>query len=819
MINEIKENLLDFFDAHKTMIAIFFITIIAIIILLIVGAVLYNPIKLTFEGEDSKVIATMPTKLNINGSAIDKNGKKYEIKWSSKGGNVTKDLNGGVIWELPEEEGTYNLIATAGEKKFVKKVSVLKNELTNTIKNENNNFEFPDSDLDGLSDEYENTISKTDPNSNDTDTDGLYDGNEIALGLDPNSEMSKTDNTSDFDRELNYIIEEKENNIKVEINGTGNIVNSTIDKYNTKTIQDLTEVASDNYNIYSEGSIKNAKITISYNKEFLKTKNIDENNLSIYKIKNENNDFEKIGTIVDVSTSNVTADVKELGTFFIADSTKMTDKIKTELMFAIDNSGSMYSSEEIKESKSNDPTFKRVDLSNKLIDKLQGEYKFGALKFTFESSLLSGFTTNKEEIKSKIDSMKTDTESFTGTYIGNSLNTSVKEFPEENTSNRRFIILITDGKDTNNVAGYDDKMLKNAIKYAQDKKIKVYTIGLGLDIDKEILGSISKQTGGEFYYASTADLLDNIFELISSEINYNLLDIDKDNTDETVMLKNSNFVIAKDGYSFENFATKQNLNGYSYGMTLLAKLYYEKTLPKTLSEMSVKKRGAEETVKASGYNLSGSLIDKDSDLIDYKFKKFDFINGESKLLRSDKVFENSLKIKDEYKLKIESNGFLIYDQKYSSSGADFKTYQNYYADLESEIYKKAEKEDTQIINAINRLDILKYKDEEVSFLNTPDLAYSKLTTYLSEGKPVILKVNENYSLLATRLDFDKLNPNKIKIEVYDCNYKSKVKYIDAERIVINEKSESNKNKYNYKFRYNETDVNLVVSIPNIAANL
>lgn len=44
--------------------------------------------------------------------------------------------------------------------------------------------------------------------------------------------------------------------------------------------------------------------------------------------------------------------------------------------------------------------------------------------------------------------------------------------------------------------------------------IKIYTIGVGVDVDEEILHKIAKATGGEYYYASTNDEISDLYNEI-----------------------------------------------------------------------------------------------------------------------------------------------------------------------------------------------------------------------------------------------------------------------------------------------------------------
>lgn len=55
----------------------------------------------------------------------------------------------------------------------------------------------------------------------------------------------------------------------------------------------------------------------------------------------------------------------------------------------------------------------------------------------------------------------------------------------------------------------------------------MFTIGLGDELDTEVLEKISNQTGGKYYYASSSEVLEDVFELIASDINYGFVDLIK----------------------------------------------------------------------------------------------------------------------------------------------------------------------------------------------------------------------------------------------------------------------------------------------------
>ena len=119
--------------------------------------------------------------------------------------------------------------------------------------------------------------------------------------------------------------------------------------------------------------------------------------------------------------------------------------------------------------------------------------------------------------------------------------------------NRRYIILLSDGSDTSNVEGYNDKLLEEQIQVAKTKGVKVYTVGLGSVIDEENLQTIAKETSGKYYFAATADDLDVIFDEIAVDLNYNLYDSNNDGADDSVVLADSGFLVGRDGFSFSNF--------------------------------------------------------------------------------------------------------------------------------------------------------------------------------------------------------------------------------------------------------------------------
>lgn len=818
----------EIWDDYKKIILIIVGCIAALIIGLVIFSAVYNPIKISFTGDDSGIIATMSNEIKIGAQAKNKSEDKFELNWQVSAGSLNTTKGSEVIWELPKEEGTYTIKVTAGNKVKAKNVTVLTNKLGDLTLQSNENIKYIDSDEDGLSDTYENEKSNTDANSSDTDGDIVNDGTETVLGLNPSEKESKSDGIQDDERNLSYDLKLEKIGAEVQISGTDNITNTTVDMYDLKTINEVDAVVSKAYSVKTYGTINTANLLINYDKSIVSSKGLDENSLSIYKLDIDSNKFVKQNSKVDTANSKVTASITDSGKYFIADSSKMKENVSTELMFVIDNSGSMYPKEMVDGSEENDTQFKRVDLSNRIIDKLKGNYKFGAGKFTYEYEELCPLTNDKEKVKEKINSIKTLTEKFTGTYIGNALEGGLKQFNTTNNDTRKYIILLTDGKDTTGVSGYDEKKTERAIADAKLKGVKVFTIGLGDELDTEVLEKISKQTGGKYYYASSSEVLEDVFELIASDINYGFVDFDKDSNDDYIIYKNNEFLSKKNGMPIENFSTTTNNYGATYGMSLFSKLYFENKLPSKMSSISIKNRETGETEKASGYEIEVAKDTKYSLLYDYDLENLSFMKSVPKDFMSTSVNNGVLEISKDYKKDLNEYGFSYYYLDYSDSNSGFKKYENYilnndFSDDENQNEKDKstlEDEDKEFVNAIYRLDILKNRDERLSLESEPDKTFNYIVDIMNKGEVPLIVLNDNYTVCLQKILIDINDDNHIKFEVYDSNYGGNQQYIDVKRIKLyNNLDGNNKNSYQYKCSYRDKKVSLSVSIPNIDVNL
>jgi len=174
----------------------------------------------------------------------------------------------------------------------------------------------------------------------------------------------------------------------------------------------------------------------------------------------------------------------------------------SRLVTCIDRSGSMYG-EKIRLAKVGAKIF--VDLAH------FGEYlavtsyaSSGSVDYPMQELVTQ---QDKEDAKAAIDGLVASG----ATSIGAGLRTSLNEITG-NGSNpvgcTEVIALLSDGRHNTGESPYD--VLPDLI----ERGVKVYTIGLGNDVDADLMSDIAFQTGGTYHFAQTEQDLAQIFTII-----------------------------------------------------------------------------------------------------------------------------------------------------------------------------------------------------------------------------------------------------------------------------------------------------------------
>ncbi|HEX2959011.1 MAG TPA: VWA domain-containing protein, partial [Chitinispirillaceae bacterium] len=177
------------------------------------------------------------------------------------------------------------------------------------------------------------------------------------------------------------------------------------------------------------------------------------------------------------------------------------------VMLVIDRSGSMYGL----------PISNARNSAQQFIDQMGSEDKAGVVSFSSYASKdysLTALTDDERElIKKKINSISASG----STAIGSGLELALNNLQENGDKNSpQAIVLLSDGQ--HNTGKHPDKVIPSL----QEKKIKVYTIGLGSYIDENLLRNTAEETDGMYFFTPTESQLNQIYSDIGAEI----LDLD-----------------------------------------------------------------------------------------------------------------------------------------------------------------------------------------------------------------------------------------------------------------------------------------------------
>ncbi len=814
---------------------------------LIVGLVLFNNFfgfdKLSWNEEYSDFKLEYVSQTNIKlGINFENEERVKDIKYDVTCGEAQ---NNGleVNWNLSESTGQCKITASYKLRKISKKFKIInfntsEQELALDYKvdldsDEDLDFDgltnkqekeyrtspiLSDTDMDGLDDYYEIFTSKTDPLKADTDGDGLNDYDEIQLGLDPLKADSKGDGVKDGKRMMTYNLES--NNLKVSITGAGNIA-STIAEVNTNTkISSKTGLIDNLYTFYTDGTITEAVITITYTDEELVKYGLNEDNLSIYYYNEKEAKYEKVETVIDKENNTLTATLKHFSNYVVGDTTLVKETTTTQVLFVLDNSWSMYTNEQYKNitgeeysgglfgsSKLDgfDADGVRFTLTSDLITRLSKKsYQIGLSEFRSDYANALKIGTDANALKSKLKTMNGRfITTSAGTNISNALTSGIREFSKD--SDNRYIVILTDGQDSSL-----SNQTKKIIEKATESKVKICSIGFGGGSYNTELSNISNGTGCKFYSSGNVDGLTELFENIGAELDDDLVDIDGDSEADGILIADSGFIVNRDGFSFGNYGTNLSSGGHCYGMATFAQLYYKKQLPLTVASKTVGDQ------KSYAYDLSDTYFKSYNNLYDYKLQtnalKYTFgydIFGEMQPADLRTLDGTKLTFTEKYKKEIGDSG--IYDMQEQKTGlskekqlerwgVNYKTSDNLYLNEDKMQTSKAmKKDDTQMFNAIwtgfIRQDTTMHYSSGLNFvLWLRNVIGTETTDYTgAQGFINILKsrlndrdapvISSSYSgglhaINAISLVQDIENPNYYYIGVYDNNYPGEKRYVD-----------------------------------------
>ena len=645
------------------------------------------------------------------------------------------------------------------------------------------NVQSIDSDSDGISDGDEIALGLN-PLNEDTDGDGIIDGYELISGLNPKRQCTD-ENTPDGERIMT--IKKTQGDVTLTINGNANCAEVTIEELDLVGISANTSVLSGIYNIYSDNRFPGGKLTFKADSEKIKRMGLSMKDLAVLKFDVDKRKYTKIDSVFDEKQQTVSANIKEIGTYVMGVEKTVNEKATTRVFFLIDNSGSMYPKEQCPGSTENDVDFKRLSFAQSLIGRFEDGYQIGISKYTGTYTKMTGFTTDKKLVGDTLSRIKNEQEVFNGTHSQTALSSCIAEFGSDSASTKysNIIVMLSDGESDEEGGA----KLEELIKLANEKNILILTVGLGRDADRDWLQRIASGTRGKYYSASDANALDDVYKNIVTSLNYEIVSYSGRDDIKGYSLYNTGFDPKKNGFAFKNFRTATT-SSVDFGMAVMARDWYVGNLKTSLPSLKPADE-SDQKVSADGYDIKGQAFGDiyeqrrelhavNSDLFSGKYsdvtKYLDFSSSGDTLLVDEDSKSDAL-----------SKGWKITNSPIEGSSLKWNSVDFLSLDI-ADSYDKIEsgydKNSAEFAKALYRLNSLQWDDSDKEFKLTDKDAFPTITKQLSLGVPVVTTIDGTHTINAIGLIQDSLCHRKYILQVYDNNYPDEKKELYLEKKMI-----------------------------------
>ncbi|MDP4176809.1 MAG: CARDB domain-containing protein, partial [Bacillota bacterium] len=365
-----------------------------------------------------------------------------------------------------------------------------------------------DTDGDGISDYDEINVYNTDPLNADTDRDGVYDGIEIKMGTDPltlntnvNTKITRTAQTPD-------------SSVVVTAHGNINTFGAPLQvvKYDNVLLNGLKGIIGKPIEI-SMGGYKadSADITFKYNVN--KLNGVSEDNMIIYQVDPGSKKLvpvSKSKLTINKVLKTVTGNLSQAdGIYVLGDCNIQTDLSNVDIVFAIDESGSM---------DYNDPVVNRVSAVRQFILNKEDSERIGLVTFNSIASIVQNLTNDKDTLVTAMDDDRLNNTGYS-TNIGGALTESEIVLDKNNTSTikeLKVVILLTDGN--NDTGSTDDDVSAKSQILNQKHDITIDTVALGSQVNGTLLQEIASAGKGKNFTLKDASQISSLYSDLSKEI-------------------------------------------------------------------------------------------------------------------------------------------------------------------------------------------------------------------------------------------------------------------------------------------------------------
>jgi fibronectin type 3 domain-containing protein len=456
-------------------------------------------------------------------NSVGESGNSYELK-------VTK-------------QSTYNM-------NFVPYADNDIDELTNEeeliLGTDMNNW---DTDGDGLSDGYEIHTVKSNPSNKDTDSDGIIDGAEFTLGTDPQKKNMM--------QKINKFSKSADKKVEIISTGNNNIIGmpSLIIPSKNILLNSIPGMLGKPQDVFvpnQTGTIN----TLVFHYEDLDLVDINEKDLSIYKLDNVNKKIISLNEVkLEPESNMVSVVLKESGVYFLGVKGISNSFDKLDVLFVIDNlsfiNGKEYEN-------------KRLDIINNFLEGVKDPgIRFGLHVFSDEKQIKHNFSSDKKAIINEFENIRLPKTTVLSSNITEELS-KISQFFEENKLNGKMVILFSGVKNS----GDNHKAIEIAGSIAK-KNIKLFTVGFGKNSDRELLRNIAMTTGGNYFELDNEGLLKQ--NDVTTGLRYifnNISESFKPMYAMTKQSKNVNIFSSKENTVFmaERISDAQNKTGFDFSI-------------------------------------------------------------------------------------------------------------------------------------------------------------------------------------------------------------------------------------------------------------
>lgn len=390
-----------------------------------------------------------------------------------------------------------------------------------------------DTDRDNLTDYDELKQYHTDPLQEDTDGDGLTDYDDVKLGFSPLLKDTDGNGIIDSEERVYQTVTEQLKNPQKEgvtaVSVSLSIKGNAEKRVGIEDMYDFDKLSSGvvgligvPVEICCDTDFQQADITFHYDVNALG--DTKEEDLSVMWYDEANNWYQILDedSVIDTANKTVTYTTTHFSTYMIVDRTTWydawrqnidyrnsssgdTEKKNFDIAFVVDVSTTMYG---------NRINMAKTAMGN-FLDSMQADDDAALITFSHISSLRKGFTSDKEAIRKEIFQMYASG----GTDLDSGLITALSAFDKHECDKQKIIVLISDG-----YAYYKQSTLNKCI----DDGIQIYAVNVANASAHATLQSMADQTGGEYYYASTAEQLETVFATV---IGSTILQIDPADAD------------------------------------------------------------------------------------------------------------------------------------------------------------------------------------------------------------------------------------------------------------------------------------------------